>query len=125
MKKKKKKKKRETIALSDISLAPENVPATDASVDKEKPSFLWKALAQQFKDTARQWFIDRAENAGVPWRELVRKYEAEDVQGQLMMELAVATEDTNVKYPDYYTQAFHGYDDGNLNWQAGVNAKNG
>ena len=79
---------------------------------------LWTTLAQQFKDVARQWLIERAENAGVP-TELVRKYEAEDVQGQLM-ELAFETEDINIEYPSYYTQAFHGYDDGNLNWQCAM-----
>lgn len=93
--------------------------ATDSSTDQERPPLLWTTLAQQFKDVARQWFIERAENAGVPWTELVRKYEAEDVQGQLM-ELAFETEDINIEYPSYYTQAFHGYDDGNLNWQCAM-----
>lgn len=93
--------------------------ATDASTDKEKPNVLWTALAQQFKDVARQWFIERAENSGVPWTELVQKYENEATQSTLM-ELAAETEDVMIEYPDYYTQAFHGYDEGNLNWPAAM-----
>lgn len=101
-----------------VKNAGKRVLATDASVNKEKPSYLWTALAQQFKDMARQWFIDRAENAGVPWTQLVQKYDSESVQSRLM-ELAAETEDVGIEYPAYYTQAFHGYDEGNLNWQAG------
>lgn len=33
-------------------------------------------------------------------------------------ELKAHIEDTTLQYPDYYTQKFHGYDGGNLDWEA-------
>lgn len=33
-------------------------------------------------------------------------------------ELKAQIEDTTLQYPDYYTQKFHGYDGGNLAWEA-------
>ncbi len=45
--------------------------------------------------------------------------ELEGMKGRLEEELA-SLQDSNLKYPSYYTQPFHAYDQGNLCWQAAL-----
>ncbi|KAL4858410.1 Malonyl-[acyl-carrier protein] O-methyltransferase [Chlorella vulgaris] len=73
----------------------------------------FKPLFSVMKFGARQTLKGSAQKAGVPWTETVRDLEQSEVY-QIKQEI----EDQSLQYPDYYTQSFHGYDEGNLNWLA-------
>lgn len=79
----------------------------------EKPPPMWTALSKQFKNNARQWFIKRAEDEGIQWNDMVS--DANKYMNILETIKHMFTNDTMI-YPEYYTQPFHGYDTGNLNW---------
>lgn len=62
---------------------------------------------------ARAAIKGTAEKRGVPWAENVKTLESSEVYT-----IKEEIEDASLSYPWYYTQPFHGYDEGNLNWQA-------
>lgn len=72
-----------------------------------------KPLANLAKHQARQMMIKRAERIGVPWRNEVKTLQARDWTQDLAQ-----VENPQVTYPDYYLTSFHGYDQGDLCWQA-------
>lgn len=81
-----------------------------------KPSFLWKSLSNTFKDKARDWFITRAENDGIQWRQMSNKYNNNE-SNILLNRIKNIKENKSIIYPEYYLQPFHGYDTGNMNWE--------
>ena len=81
----------------------------------QKPPVLWSSLSSVLKQNAREWFIGRAEKVGIDWKELVRRNK---MKLNRLEELRSESTDYTLEYPDYYTQPFHGYDEGNLNWEA-------
>lgn len=82
-----------------------------------KRSSLWDVLSINLKDSARNWFINRAERSGIDWNAITEKY-SKDIDN-LNFLYKIKT-DTTMVYPSYYTRPFHGYDDGNLNWLAAL-----
>jgi ubiquinone/menaquinone biosynthesis C-methylase UbiE len=88
--------------------------AKKANVNLEIPK-PWELLTGIAKDAARGWFVKRAEEKGIPWNDSVASMEA--IQPKLDA-LYSKIYDPTIEYPEYYTQAFHGYDEGNLNWKA-------
>jgi ubiquinone/menaquinone biosynthesis C-methylase UbiE len=89
------------------------VQAKEAGVKLEvKP---WDFLSSIAKDAARGWFVKRAEDKGIAWSESVDKLVSQ--QSDLDTIFAKIC-DPSLKYPSYYVQPFHGYDDGNLSWKA-------
>ena len=85
------------------------------------PKF-WHKVSMPFKSKARNWFISRAETLGIPWTDLKEKYMEPNVYDKLEYNKE-KLEDTTIQYPLYYTQPFHGYDNGNLNWLAAQEAE--
>ena len=83
----------------------------------DNPPELWKLLSRNLKNTARDWFINRAERVGIDWNGLVLENKKDM---QKLKELYNSSSDPNMIYPSYYTQPFHGYDTGNLNWDAAL-----
>lgn len=77
----------------------------------------WQKVTIPFKSKARNWFISRAEKLGIKWHELTDYYKNEKVQSDLLYNY-MNINDKSIKYPNYYTKPFHGYDEGNLNWLA-------
>lgn len=69
---------------------------------------------------ARQQFKMTAEKNGIPWGDVV---ETLSKSSRELEELFLEVEDKSIKYPTYYTQPFHGYDEGNLNWLAAYEAE--
>lgn len=65
---------------------------------------------------ARQQMQMTAEKNDIPWRKTVEQLRAEQAQLQQLYDAVV---DDAIEYPSYYTQPFHAYDEGNLNWLAG------
>ncbi len=63
---------------------------------------------------ARAAIKGTAEKRSVPWAANVSTLESTPEVFQIMEEL----ENKAIEYPLYYTQPFHGYDTGNLSWQA-------
>ncbi|ACK71010.1 Methyltransferase type 11 [Gloeothece citriformis PCC 7424] len=74
-----------------------------------------KPLANLAKHQAREMMIKRAEKLGVPWRENVQKLRSHDWEKERL-----AIENPQVTYPDYYVRSFHGYEMGDLCWEAAL-----
>jgi ubiquinone/menaquinone biosynthesis C-methylase UbiE len=76
----------------------------------------FKPLMGVLKVGARGQMIGTAEKAGVPWRDRSEKLERDFSKD--LLEYYNEIEKKDMVYPNYYTQAFHAYDEGNLNWLA-------
>ena len=74
-----------------------------------------KPLASLAKHQARNMMIKRAERIGVPWRENVKALRSLDWDSRL-----AAVENPQVRYPNYYRRSIHGYDKGDLCWEAAL-----
>lgn len=85
------------------------------STNKVPP--MWKLVSAPLKEQARQWFIKRALLKGIDWEKLSDYYKLPANMEELK-ELKNKIENKTICYPDYFLQPFHGYDDGNMNWQA-------
>ena len=79
------------------------------------PPDIWIELSNTFKKSARDWFINRAEKKGINWKEMV---DGNRANLEKLENIYSNINDNTLIYPDYYTQSFHGYDTGNLNWEA-------
>ena len=86
------------------------------------PRPMWYKLSSGLKQQSRKWFIERAETLGVPWSSITSKY-TNPLSFHNSMHLKTVLENLNIKYPSYYLQPFHGYDEGNLNWDAAQEAE--
>lgn len=75
----------------------------------------FKPLFSVMKLGARSTLIQTAEKNGIPWSE--RSSELRNIQSLLDKHFN-ALRSPEVVYPSYYTQEFHAYDEGNLNWNA-------
>lgn len=78
---------------------------------------LWDALSAGLKDSARSWFILRAERVGIDWDAITYRYE-KDLNK--LTDIYEQVNNKSIEYPSYYTRPFHGYDTGNLNWLAAL-----
>ena len=79
----------------------------------EQPN--WNFIGKSLKLKARNWFVKRAEQRGIKWNETSNFY-----KNNLNKLLYWKVKNTNmsIEYPSYYIKPFHGYDEGNMNWQA-------
>jgi ubiquinone/menaquinone biosynthesis C-methylase UbiE len=75
----------------------------------------WEWLSSKAKDASRSWFIQRAEDRGIQWTESVQLMRSRQAELDRLFE---EVRNLELRYPAYYTQPFHGYDDGNLSWLA-------
>lgn len=75
----------------------------------------FKPLFSVMKVGARKTLIDTAEKNGIEWTKTVKNYES--IQDILQQSYYNQIKQPS-NYPSYYTQEFHAYDEGNLNWQA-------
>lgn len=89
---------------------------------KPVPKPLWNKLTSGLKQRSRKWFIERAERLGVPWETITNTYDNSIVFYNCVHKKE-DIENLDIRYPDYYTKPFHGYDRGNLNWQAAFEAE--
>ena len=89
---------------------------------KPVPKPLWNKLTTGLKQRSRTWFIERAEKLGVPWESITNVYDDSKVFYNCVHQKKLI-ENLDLRYPDYYTKPFHGYDHGNLNWQAAFEAE--
>ncbi|GLC42713.1 hypothetical protein PLESTB_001130500 [Pleodorina starrii] len=64
---------------------------------------------------ARGMIMKRAEALGLDWEGAMRDMKAQDWEARLK-----AVTNPSVTYPDYYTQPFHAYSQGNLCWEAAL-----
>ncbi len=76
-----------------------------------------KPIYKVMKHQARQVIIKTAEKNGIPWRKNYERLAASPVHDYLK-----AVTNPQVTYPDYYKVPFHAYDEGNLCWQAALEA---
>ncbi len=75
----------------------------------------WFDLPRSLKITARNWFINNAEKKGVEWNKYKKQYK--DNQDNLYL-IEDLTSNKYMFYPEYYKKPFHGYNKGNLDWNA-------
>lgn len=88
---------------------------TKLFADKVPP--MWKLVSTPLKEQARQWFIKRAALKGIDWNNITDYYKLPTSMCELE-KLKEKLENKQIFYPEYFLQAFHGYDDGNMNWLA-------
>lgn len=89
---------------------------------KPLPLPIWNKISSGLKQRSRKWFIERAERLGVPWTAVTNVYK-ENASFYRCAQLKDDLENKELHYPNYYTKPFHGYDHGNLNWQAAFEAE--
>ena len=80
-------------------------------------NFYWNSFTKGFKSQARNFFIKRAEKKGIPWNDLKHKYQ-NPTSFQTIEKQFQNLRNLSILYPSYFLQPFHGYDDGNMNWDA-------
>ncbi|WP_041934083.1 class I SAM-dependent methyltransferase [Gloeothece verrucosa] len=76
-----------------------------------------KPVYRLMKHQARQVIINTAKKNGIDWQEICQNLEKSVTKG-LLAEMT----NPNITYPDYYLVPFHAYDEGNLCWQAALEA---
>ena len=76
---------------------------------------MWNSIDKNLKNVARNWFIYRAEKAGIDWYHMV---ELNIMKMNFLKYMYENINNKNILYPNYYLKPFHGYDEGNLNWKA-------
>ena len=80
----------------------------------------WETLRFSIKENARNWFINRAIQKGIPWNELYQDSVNDHEQMEYFKE---KNENKYLEYPTYFLRPFHGYDDVNMNWKAAHEAE--
>lgn len=85
--------------------------------NKETPSNMWKLVSKPLKEEARKWFIRRAIIKGIDWHNITNKYKGPQTFSEIL-KLKQELQNITMNYPEYFLQPFHGYDDGNMNWDA-------
>ena len=78
---------------------------------------MWDVLSSALKEKARNWFIQRAEKSGIEWNQLTDNYKKNK---EILENIYCHKNNITLEYPSYYTRPFHGYDTGNLNWEAAL-----
>ena len=68
------------------------------------------------KDRAHEWFVERAERFGIPWKKTVENYQDLYTFETLKM-WKRRLENRSMIYPEYFLKPFHGYDHGNMGWK--------
>ena len=122
---------RARLSLRTSVQAPETEASTSAAgagpTDKVKPDWTGDSVLSRvvnaaigfpplfsvMKLGARAAIKGTAEKRGIPWDGTVVALQASDV-----FKVREEVENKDMTYPSYYTQPFHGYDEGNLNWKA-------
>lgn len=82
----------------------------------------WNILPIDITNISKKWFITRSKLAGIPWDMYVNK-RSNDKSMFILESFKNELEDKNIEYPSYYTKPFHGYDNGNLQWDAATEAE--
>jgi len=72
-------------------------------------------IYQLMKPVARQVLINTAETNGIAWSKIREEFEEDQSEIDAIYD---EVENKELTYPPYYTQPFHAYDEGNLNFKA-------
>ena len=98
------------------------LPDTNASLKKalkKENNILWDTLTSKAKQGIKwlhtQRTMHRATKIGFPWKEY---YDLGVNNKETLYKNYFDINNYSMVYPDYYTQKFHYYDEGNLNWEA-------
>ena len=98
------------------------LPDTNASLKnalkKENNNISWKTLAAKaVAAKAKEWMYANKNKLGFPWKEY---YDLGANNMKILHQNYLKINNPSIVYPDYYTQMFHYYDEGNLNWEAAL-----
>lgn len=77
----------------------------------------WDTTSKKLKRRARDWFIERAEKRGIRWNSYLEPFKTVKAGTELLL-LKDLLENKTVYYPKYFLKPFHGYEKGNMNWEA-------
>jgi ubiquinone/menaquinone biosynthesis C-methylase UbiE len=89
-------------------------PPSSSTYEK---SNVWKGLTAAAKESVKRYFIHRATQSGIPWKEY---YDLGASNMDVLLQNYIEISNPTIAYPEYYTQAFHSYAEGNLNWEAAL-----
>ena len=95
---------------------PQGLKEVLRNVRKARSSLpLWDVLTRKAKDDVKAWFVERGNKKGVPFGALIEYFRTHQ---ETVQENYQHLWNTDLYYPDYYTQTFHGYETGNLSFEA-------
>lgn len=101
----------------DGRLAATKTPPVKFVNKKETVSNIWQTLNSKAKQGVKQFFVNRAINSGILWNNY---YDYGSANMDQLLSNYLEVNDISIDYPSYYTQPFHSYEEGNLNWQAAL-----
>ena len=107
---------------SKLAVSPTRVPPSPQTRKAPSPYEhvdVWKGLTTTAKEQVKKYFIQRAERGGIPWKEY---HDLGASNMDVLLQNYIDIAEPSIEYPEYYTQAFHSYADGNLNWEAALEA---
>lgn len=101
------------------TLANTQIPEPNASLKKnlKEQKTIWETLTLKAKEGVKRYFINRATQGGIPWKEY---YDLGANNMDTLFQNYLEINNYSIVYPDYYTQTFHSYAEGNLNWEAAL-----
>ena len=106
--------------ILSLRLAPTQSPPSPQKLQTAstyEKSNVWKGLTAAAKESVKRYFIHRATQSGIPWKEY---YDLGASNMDVLLRNYMEISNPSIAYPDYYTQAFHSYAEGNLNWEAAL-----
>lgn len=80
---------------------------------------LWGTLTSKVIDGVKLYIINRATKNGIPWKEY---YDLGATNMDILFKNYFDINNPSIVYPSYYLQEFHHYAEGNLNWEAALEA---
>lgn len=80
---------------------------------------LWGTLTSKVIDVVKLYIINRATKNGIPWKEY---YDLGATNMDILFKNYFDINNPSIVYPEYYLQEFHHYAEGNLNWEAPLEA---
>ena len=106
---------------SNLAIAPiprTQAPPTTSALPSLKKTFnVWDSLTFSVKERVKAYFIKRATDGGIPWKQY---YDLGATNMETLLQNCIDITTPSIVYPAYYTQAFHSYEEGNLNWEAAL-----
>ena len=103
------------------TLANTQIPDPNASLNEQPTllSYFNKGINKVKAGFKNLFIINLANKKGIPWKEY---YNLGATNMDILLQNYNEINNPYIVYPDYYTKSFHLYDEGNLNWEAALEA---
>jgi hypothetical protein len=103
-----------------FAVSPTRTPQTpqkQKSTSSYDQTDVMKGFSKTAKEQIKRYFIYCATQIGIPWKEY---YDLGAANMNILLENYIAINEPTITYPEYYTQPFHSYPEGNLSWEASL-----